>query len=125
VTGAAAVESRTSDTRRGGLANFESKIISAIRKKVVLKFIYNNSPRVVEPQTYGVSATGNRILRGYQVAGVSSSGKPRGLRLFELSRISALEKTGTPFPEARPEHNPRDSAMSKILITLPIPKVPR
>jgi hypothetical protein len=104
------------------IPKFEREITSAIRDKVVLKFLYNNSPRVVEPQTYGVSASGNPVLRGYQVAGLSSSGKPRGLRLFEVSKISALERTNTPFPEARPEHNPQDSAMSEVLISLPLPK---
>ena len=104
------------------MAELESKIVSAIRNKRVVKFVYNDSPRVVEPQTYGISTTGNRVLWGYQVAGVSSSGKPRGLRLFEMSKISGLEKTNTPFPQARPEHNPSDSAMSKVLASLPLPK---
>lgn len=100
----------------------ESKILSAIRDKRVLKFKYNNSPRVVEPQTYGRSKKGNRVLRGYQVAGLSSSGKARGLRLYELSKISNLEETNTPFPEARPEHNPNDSAMSEVFVSLPPPR---
>lgn len=104
------------------MSDLECKIIAAIRERRVLKFSYNNAGRVVEPQTYGISTTGRPLLRGYQVAGVSSSGKPRGLRLYEVSKISALEKTDTPFPEARPEHDPQDSVMSKIVISLPSSK---
>jgi predicted DNA-binding transcriptional regulator YafY len=113
---------RKHDVQNAPISDLELKIVSAIRERRVVKFIYNNSPRVVEPQTFGTSTTGNPILRGYQVAGASSSGKPRGLRLFEVSKIAALEITNTPFPEARPEHNPQDSAMSKVWISLPLPK---
>ena len=98
----------------------ETIIVSAIQHQRVLKFLYNGLPRVVEPQTFGISTAGHSMLRAYQAAG-KSSGSPLGLRLFEVSKIFGLEMTSTHFPQARPEHNPQDSAMSEVRATLPLP----
>lgn len=97
-------------------------IISAIRDKALLKFIYNGELRVVEPQTYGLSNTGKEVLRAYQVSGGSRAGRSRMAKLFDLSKIKELEKTTRRFAEALPEHNPDDSAMVEIFATLPAPK---
>src|SRR5436190_21426446 len=94
-------------------------IIDAIRNRNVVEFSYNGQVRIVEPQTYGVSKTGQPTLRGYQRAGGSISGYTRGLRLFELGKISKLRQTAERFIQAHPEHNPNDSAMSKIIASLP------
>ena len=99
----------------------EKTIIEAIRNRNVLEFSYNRQSRIVEPQTYGISTAGHPILRGYQRAGGSISGYTKGLRLFELQKISELRKTDEQFAEARPEHNPNDSAMSQVIISLPSP----
>src|SRR5688572_19425855 len=83
------------------------KIVSAIKKKVVLQFVYNGEVRVVEPQTYGISVTGREVLRARQIAGGSKSGQSRIAKLFEVEKISALKATGERFSEALPEHNPK------------------
>ncbi|HEV2841664.1 MAG TPA: WYL domain-containing protein [Chthoniobacterales bacterium] len=99
----------------------ERTIISAIRDRTVLKFTYNAQPRTVEPQTYGISTAGRPVLRAYQRAGGSGSGRTKGLRLFEVAKMSKVEKTAERFLKARPEHNPNDSAMKEIRATLPLP----
>src|SRR5262249_32830720 len=99
----------------------EKTIIDAIRNRQVLKLSYNGRPRIVEPQTYGISTTGRPTLRGYQRTGGSVSGYTKGLRLFELAKISELRQTGERFAQAQPEHNPDDSALSQVIITLPPP----
>ena len=96
-------------------------IISAIRDRAVLEFVYNGQPRIVEPQTYGISTAGQPILRGYQRGGGSSTGYTRGLRLFEVGKMSKVRLTSERFAQARAEHNPNDSAMSKVIISLPRP----
>jgi predicted DNA-binding transcriptional regulator YafY len=101
-------------------AEKEKTIVDAIRDQKVLEFSYNGQPRIVEPQTYGISTAGHPILRGYQRSGGSVSGYTKGLRLFELRKISHLRESGERFTEARPEHNPKDSAMSKVIISLPL-----
>jgi predicted DNA-binding transcriptional regulator YafY len=101
-------------------AEKEKAIIAAISDQKVLEFSYNGQSRIVEPQTYGISTAGHPILRGYQRSGGSVSGYTKGLRLFELRKISRLRDTGERFSEAHPEHNPNDSAMSTVIVSLPL-----
>ncbi len=110
-----------SPTARFVAASKEKTITDAIRNRKVLEFSYNGQPRVVEPQTYGISTTGHLILRGYQRTGGSTSGYTTGLRLFEIAKISQVRQTGEQFAEAQAEHNPNDRAMSKVIISLPRP----
>lgn len=112
---------RTSATEKDDSAKDEA-IISPIRDRSVLEFFFNGQPRIVEPQTYGISRAGGPILRGYRRGGGSSSGYIKGLRLFESAKISRLRRMSERFAQARPEHNPDDSAMSKVIISLPRPK---
>jgi len=100
----------------------EKAIISAIRNRNVLEFLYNGKPRIVEPQTYGISIAGHPLLRGYQRAGENSSGQTKGLRLFETAKMSRLKRTSERFTKARPEHNPNDSALKEVRATLPLPE---
>ena len=93
--------------------------ISAIENKEVVSFVYNGEQRTVEPQTYGVTTTGNRVLRARQIGGGSRSGQSQIAKLFDLKKISALRKTGVHFERALPEHNPNDSAMAEIFASLP------
>ena len=109
-----------SSAARSAAAEKEKTITEAIRNQKVLEFLYNGQPRIVEPQTYGISTAGHPILRGYQRSGGSASGYTKGLRLFELAKISNLRETDEHFAKARPEHNPNDSAMSKVINSLPL-----
>ncbi len=99
----------------------EKTITLAIRDRAVLEFTYNGQARTVEPQTYGISTVGHAVLRAYQRAGGSTSGRTNGLRLFEVAKMSRVKKTAGRFLKARPEHNPNDSAMKEIRVTLPPP----
>jgi hypothetical protein len=100
----------------------EKMIIDALLNSKVLEFSYGGQPRIVEPQSYGLSKkTDHPIMRGYQRAGGSISGYTRGLRLFDVAKISSLRQTGEQFSEAQPGHNPNDSAMSKVIMSLPRP----
>jgi len=92
---------------------------TAIEKRSVLRFFYNGKARIVEPQTYGISTTGNEVLRGYQQEGAGTMGTVARLKLFEVAKISKLEVTDERFGGARPEHNPDDSAMVEVFATLP------
>jgi hypothetical protein len=94
-------------------------LISAIKCRKVLQFSYEGYLRVVEPQTYGMSYTGKYVLRGYQTGGDTHSGQSRIAKLFDLAKISKLQRTGAHFKAALPSHNPQDSAMKVIFATLP------
>ena len=97
-------------------------IISAIRRKSVLKFIYNGKLRTVEPQTYGLSTTGREVLRAYERPASNGARRSGMAKLFDLKKISGLRESGLNFPQALPAHNPDDSAMVEIFATLPAPK---
>jgi hypothetical protein len=97
-------------------------LISAIRQKLVLQFIYNGKLRTVEPQTYGLSTAGQEVLRAYERTIPNGSKRAGMAKLFDLNKISSLRKSGQSFSQALPTHNPDDSAMVEIFATLPVPR---
>jgi hypothetical protein len=107
--------------RRAATKGRNAVLVSAIKYKEVLSFFYEGEQRIVEPQTYGISTTGDPVLRARQIGGGSRSGQRRMAKLFNVTKISALKKTGAHFEDALPEHNPDDSAMTRIFASLPRP----
>ena len=103
----------------------ETTIVSAIKNRRVIQFTYAETVRIVEPQTYGISTAGHPVLRGYQLSGGSKSGQSTGLKLSELAKMFAVRNTGGLFSKAQPAHNPKDSAMSKVIASLPLPNATR
>jgi hypothetical protein len=96
-------------------------LVSAIEKRVVLKFVYNGKPRTVEPQTYGISTAGKEVLRAHQQTAKGRTSETPVANLFEVAKMADLKKTRQKFDEALPAHNPHDSAMVEIFATLPLP----
>ena len=109
------------EERRMGIRR-DPLIISAIRDKAVLKFVYNGERRVVEPQTYGLSNTGKEVLRAYQTTGGGRTIGTRMAKVFDVAKIRDLERTSDRFAKALSAHNPDDSAMLEVFATLPKPK---
>ena len=54
-------------------------------------FHYGESDRVVCPFVLGVSSQGNPLMRGYQVEGVSRSGKGPGWRVYQIKKMENIE----------------------------------
>jgi hypothetical protein len=100
----------------------EKVIISAIRNRNVLEFLYNGKMRTVEPQTYGLSTAAREVLRAYERTATNSLKRSGMAKLFDLEKISNLRKAGTVFAAALSAHNPNDSAMVEVFATLPKPK---
>lgn len=69
-------------------------LVQAIRERRLLHFTYGGHARVVEPYAYGVSATGEVVLHGYQIAGGSNSAPPPGWRTFAAGQMSEVVLTG-------------------------------
>jgi hypothetical protein len=80
-------------------------LVRAIAEKRVLHFSYAGHPRVVEPYAYGVSATGEAVLHGYQIAGGSTSKPPPGWRTFAVSGITDVVGTERRFSKARADYS--------------------
>lgn len=108
------VRRNAENTVKTGEKNMNLTLCDAIRSRKVIEFHFDGGVRTVEPFCHGVSTAGNEVLRGYQTAGYSSSGRLPEWRLFTVSKISGLVVTGDRFQGSRPGYNPNDSAMNQI-----------
>ena len=75
-------------------------ILSAIHGKRLLRFLYHDKIRIVEPQDYGIQK-GVVHLFTYQFAGESGSGTLRDWRKFAVKSMSKVELLDTTFPGSR------------------------
>lgn len=66
-------------------------ILEAMDWPQLIIFKYGESDRVVAPFVVGVSSQGNPLLRGFQLEGVSRSGKGEGWRVFQLKKMENVE----------------------------------
>ncbi|QHT59871.1 WYL domain-containing protein [Paenibacillus lycopersici] len=88
-------------------------VFKAIQERHVIEFHYEGRKRVVEPFCYGISSAGHDILRGFQIRGLSQSGK-LGWRLFRLDRMNFINSLDEHFEGIRKDYNPNDPDMTKI-----------
>jgi hypothetical protein len=93
------------------------KLARAIRDRRCVAFTYHGRRRFVEPQTLGVSDARRIVLRCYE-----RDGQAGALKLFDVAQMERLRRTRVGFPQARPGHNPHDSAMSPVIASLPLPE---
>lgn len=93
-------------------------LVSAIREKQVLRFTYNGHARVVEPQAYGLSATGEVVLHAFQTKGGSASKPPPGWRTFNVGLIENLAATEARFSRARPGYVPGEPGLTPVWAAL-------
>jgi hypothetical protein len=73
---------------------------TAIEQRRLIRLVYQNRERIVEPHDYGIH-NGSAKLLGYQVGG-SSSGKLPNWRWMEADLISGLHLLDQTFPGGRP-----------------------
>jgi hypothetical protein len=66
-------------------------ILEAMYWPQLIVFLYGSSDRLVAPFVVGVSSEGNPLLRGYQLEGISRSGKGAGWRVFQIRKMENLE----------------------------------
>jgi hypothetical protein len=88
-------------------------LVWAIHHKRRLRFLYEEEPRLVEPQCYGIGKRGNELLRAYQL-----QGGPKREQLFNVSKIVDLEVLDEAFHRPGPNYKKNDSAMKAILAQL-------
>jgi predicted DNA-binding transcriptional regulator YafY len=75
-------------------------ILTAIHNKKLLRFLYKDELRIVEPQDYGIQK-GVVNLFTYQIGGKSSSGSLPDWRKFVVQKISRLELLEQSFNGSR------------------------
>ena len=94
--------------------NINPAIWAAIEQKRLLRFLYKNRERIVEPHDYGIHK-GLIKLFGYQVGG-SSSQKLPNWRWAEQDLISDIEILNRTFPGGRPTKSGKHHKWDKLFI---------
>jgi hypothetical protein len=92
----------------------------AIKHRRLIRFVYHNKERIVEPHDYGI-LNGARKLFGYQVAGSSSSGKLPNWRLLDTNLISNLQLLDRTFPGGRSTPSGRHHKWDRLFIRVTPP----
>lgn len=102
----------------GELVSMNQIICEAIKSKRILNLNYGGGARVVEPHCYGVSRSGEELLRAYQTSGHSNSGESSGWKLFTVREISNIQLGAGAFSGSRPLYNGNDPSMEFIYSAL-------
>jgi hypothetical protein len=89
-------------------------ICEAIRKRVLLQFLYDGRLRVVAPYCHGVSTRGSEVLRAIQVRGSSASNEFGFAKLWLVAKMERPLMLVETFVPDDPDYNPDDSAMREI-----------
>jgi len=72
-------------------------ILEAMDWPQLVGFNYDGTDRIVAPFVIGVSSGENPLIRGYQLAGDSRSGKGPGWRVFQIRKMLNLVNQGDFF----------------------------
>jgi hypothetical protein len=91
----------------------DKRICEAIRRRLMLEFIYDDNSRVVTPYCHGLSNRDAEVVRAIQVRGASSSGSGFG-KLWTVAKMANLRILNETFVPNDPNYNPDDSAMKYI-----------
>ena len=84
-------------------------ICQAIENRQILSFIYDGTPREVEPHAHGEDAHGDSSLRAYLVSGIS-----QGWRMFHTDKMFGLSALQETFLNPRPGYKRNDSNLRVI-----------
>lgn len=94
--------------------NINPQLWKAIDETRLIRLIYKNRERIVEPHDYGIH-NGTAKLLGYQVAG-SSSHKLPDWRWMEEDLISDIQILNRTFPGGRPTPSGKHHKWDKLFI---------
>jgi hypothetical protein len=86
-------------------------IIRAIIERGLLGIYYEPGARIIEPCAYGLSREHHGLLRAFQTAGASTSGKHVNWKLLRTDKITQIDMLAARFDRPRPEYRRGDKAM--------------
>lgn len=90
-------------------------IQKVIEDKAIVRFVYLERQRVIEPHVLGISGGVMQIL-GYQIEGSSSFGTLPEWRRFNLEKIAGMELTAQTFSGRRPFPSGRHSSWDRQIL---------
>jgi hypothetical protein len=94
--------------------DLDELIRKAIRHKHLIRLVYQNKERVIEPHDYGIHKGVVKLL-AYQVRG-SSTGRLPGWRWLEAAGISGARLMDETFPGNRPPSSGQHHQWDEIFI---------
>ncbi len=89
-------------------------LCDAIKRRRIIAFNYKNALRTAEPHLLGYDKKNNLALSAWQLSG----GSGQSWRSFHFSLMTNVSITDDEFLQARPDYNPNDQTMSRILCRL-------
>lgn len=95
------------------LLRFHLTLISAIERRQTVQLRYHGFVRTVEPHVYGVDRQGHALLRCYQVAGGSVSGR-LGWKLLRTDEVRSIRVTWSTMEGPRPGYQRDDPIIDTI-----------
>ena len=93
-------------------------IKTAIENKQLLIFMYKNKKRLVEPYTFGQSASGKDTLSAFQIEGGSDDSADLCWRQFALREIKSLKLLDEKFENVREDYHIDNAKMSFVYWTI-------
>lgn len=98
------------------------EILAAIEQTRMLRLMYHDKERILEPHDHGV-LNGSVQLLGYQTAGASNRRLPNWLRM-KTDEIVGLELLDQTFPGGRPTSTGKHTRWDKLFIRVKPAKKP-
>jgi len=93
-------------------------IKQAIENKQLLRFVYKDKRRLVEPYTFGQSKQGKDTLSAFQIESGSDISQDLCWRQFPLREINKLELLDEKFETIRKDYHPDNAKMSFVYWTV-------
>ena len=94
--------------------NIDRLLRTAIEQRRLIRLVYRNRNRIVEPHDYGI-LNGSVKLLAYQVGG-SSSHKLPNWRWIETELITEIQMLDRTFPGGRPSPSGKHHKWDKLFI---------
>ncbi len=91
------------------------QICDAIAKKQIIKVIYNEAERIVEPYLLFETAKGKLILHSWQLEGSWEKTPPPDWCNMSLEKISSITPLDKFYKSPQPEYNPHSNRFYKII----------
>ncbi len=99
--------------------NLDKLLRTAIGHKRLIRLVYKNKERIIEPHDYGMH-NGLVKLLGYQVGGASGSRLPNW-RWMEADLISGVQLLNETFPGGRPTASGKHHRWDKLFLRVKPP----
>jgi len=91
-----------------------NQFCDAIRDRRIITFRYKGTVRTAEPHLVGYNSDGDLTLSAWQLSG----GSGQGFRDYHVKKVSGLTISKQSFVGPRPDYNPVDKTLPRIICRL-------